>query len=475
MNAEARPGKVASSVGFLGRHPWLTSGFIIVLCTLAFYIAVEWRAELRWRRYAAEARARGTKLHRTDFVWPPIQPEENFAELPLLKIPLKGKALTPPLRLPSEADFPHKRPGDDWNEWREYFHDAGFLADYSDDPVRDVARALDHYAPQIQQWREWSRTRTQCQLSDVSDVQEMVFSNLREASTIFLLRLRAHLALRDSAEACSDFENGMQVCRALSNDPFGWSQRYRVVLMDLLLSSLGAGLRDHCWAEPELKNLDANLAVIRPWEDYCFALGCARCSFNEGLEESMNTSIRERIHAARGLLDAQQGRMEMCLELLTRSVFRDNELRLNRYCDEMAVPSAARGQTFDPDRPRPSAPRNTTGSFNREYYSLSVMGGETYPAMEYKYIKLQISLDEARLAVALERFRRARGAFPQALAELVPEFLPALPIDVYAHAPYHYRRIGATSFQLYSVGVTREDDGQPPPSALWPFSPVEVP
>ena len=40
-----------------------------------------------------------------------------------------------------------------------------------------------------------------------------------------------------------------------------------------------------------------------------------------------------------------------------------------------------------------------------------------------------------------------------------PSFIAAAPNDVYASAPYRYRRIGETSFQLYGVGKNRKDDG----------------
>jgi len=68
------------------------------------------------------------------------------------------------------------------------------------------------------------------------------------------------------------------------------------------------------------------------------------------------------------------------------------------------------------------------------------------------------NLDAARTAVALARFRRQHGSWPQTLDELVPSFLSEIPKDQFDGLPLKYR-IGATSPVLYSVGNDREDGG----------------
>ena len=60
--------------------------------------------------------------------------------------------------------------------------------------------------------------------------------------------------------------------------------------------------------------------------------------------------------------------------------------------------------------------------------------------MGNKYAFTQTSLDQARLAIAIERCRIARGAIPETLAELVPDFIAELPRDVYTGQPMIYRR-----------------------------------
>lgn len=67
-------------------------------------------------------------------------------------------------------------------------------------------------------------------------------------------------------------------------------------------------------------------------------------------------------------------------------------------------------------------------------------------------------LDVARTVVALERSRRATGNWPASLDELIPEFLPALPLDRFVGKPLGYVvRDGEPV--LYGAGADLDDDG----------------
>ena len=67
-------------------------------------------------------------------------------------------------------------------------------------------------------------------------------------------------------------------------------------------------------------------------------------------------------------------------------------------------------------------------------------------------------LDLARMAVVLEQHRARHGQYPDALDAVAPDLGGALPVDPFTGEPYHYEPSG-DSFQLYSVGSNRVDDG----------------
>ena len=70
----------------------------------------------------------------------------------------------------------------------------------------------------------------------------------------------------------------------------------------------------------------------------------------------------------------------------------------------------------------------------------------------------QTRLELAATACAFERFRLARGDFPQTLDALVPQFADALPLDPCGEGPLRYRREAAGRFLLYGVGWNQTDD-----------------
>lgn len=66
--------------------------------------------------------------------------------------------------------------------------------------------------------------------------------------------------------------------------------------------------------------------------------------------------------------------------------------------------------------------------------------------------------DAALTAIALELYRRRNGAYPARLDDLVPNCLPALPIDRFDGQPLRYLLTDDGPL-LYSVGADRIDDG----------------
>jgi hypothetical protein len=61
-------------------------------------------------------------------------------------------------------------------------------------------------------------------------------------------------------------------------------------------------------------------------------------------------------------------------------------------------------------------------------------------------------------AVAVARYRHDHaGNLPSSLEQLIPDYLPAVPIDPYNGAALAYRQ-DASGFKIYSVGVNRKDD-----------------
>ncbi|MCL4693744.1 MAG: hypothetical protein KJ060_14685 [Candidatus Hydrogenedentes bacterium] len=74
--------------------------------------------------------------------------------------------------------------------------------------------------------------------------------------------------------------------------------------------------------------------------------------------------------------------------------------------------------------------------------------------------RIRTQFDIARAAIAVERYRLASGVLPDTLQQLVPNYLAEVPMDYYAefNEPLGYRRLGDTSYVVYSIGQDRQDD-----------------
>jgi hypothetical protein len=68
-------------------------------------------------------------------------------------------------------------------------------------------------------------------------------------------------------------------------------------------------------------------------------------------------------------------------------------------------------------------------------------------------------LDQTIVACALERYRLAKGKYPETLENLAPQFIDRLPLDVCSGRPLKYRLLQDGWFALYGVGWNETDDG----------------
>ncbi len=93
-----------------------------------------------------------------------------------------------------------------------------------------------------------------------------------------------------------------------------------------------------------------------------------------------------------------------------------------------------------------------------KYYILSEL---LLPSLSRVLVKEAENLAFTRIstsALAVEHFRLIHHRLPTELGEVVPEFLPALPVDPFDGAPLRYRQL-AKGYVVYSVGQDGHDDG----------------
>jgi hypothetical protein len=76
-------------------------------------------------------------------------------------------------------------------------------------------------------------------------------------------------------------------------------------------------------------------------------------------------------------------------------------------------------------------------------------------------IRTQMYIAGTKAAIAVERHRLAHGSYPASLAELVPAYLPTVPVDQFDGKALRYKVVDGKPL-LYSVGCDGVDNGGTP-------------
>jgi len=90
----------------------------------------------------------------------------------------------------------------------------------------------------------------------------------------------------------------------------------------------------------------------------------------------------------------------------------------------------------------------------------------TYASLFSKAATFHALQRVAQTAVALRLYRRERGHYPERLDELVPKYLPSVPVDPFDGKPLRYKRLGR-GFKVWSIGRNMKDEGGVEKRPLW--------
>lgn len=99
-----------------------------------------------------------------------------------------------------------------------------------------------------------------------------------------------------------------------------------------------------------------------------------------------------------------------------------------------------------PDRPAP------------KLYVVSDLFFDSTPSLYRTVARSQARKRVVLTGIAVQRFRNARGTFPEQLSDLLPEFLAEVPTDPMDGQRLRYRVEGGGAI-IYSIGKDRVDDG----------------
>jgi hypothetical protein len=457
----------------------LASIAVWVLTLLVLAVVTEnWLGARAWRSAVAEMRAADEPVEPAQVIPPPASDAENFAAIPLFR-PLfdvevaagpvvdllaeqvprdpAGKARLEQLTVPAVASA----------NWR-----AGQLADLAawardqkipegdGSPGAAILRELAKFDPELDALREAvgrTRSRFPIRYEDHVSARLPHLQVLMNFERILEVRTLAELSESDATGAHRDLLLGCALEEAPREEPLLISSLVRIACLELLMAPLWEALAHHQWDEAQLASLDAALQRMDFVAAFQFAI--------RGERVVMCTQALDAIKKDPRLLllsDSASPRQPnwglRAVSLVVPDGWIDfNKAALSRVYGELIGAADPAAHRFHPQQIEQVAERFKQQRAANRYNPRRALAQMVFPAVSQsglRFASAQATVDLARTAIALERYRLAHGVWPESLAAL-----PRVPVDVIGGAPLHYRHEPDGAFTVYSIGWNERDDG----------------
>lgn len=341
-------------------------------------------------------------------------------------------------------------------------------------PAADVLLALSKYNSAIEELRQASRlplSRFPLNYATNNPGEIITPHHAFLKGSAMALRLRAIAELSDgqAENALADVRLILYLAGSIDNEPLTWSMSLRMALVDCAIQPIWEGLARRQWPEEQLAVLERELAGFDATSDYSRVLRSDLAWILKLLDYLRTERMANSITCMCGDTIFWP---TLAYRLSPSGWFYMNKVTA-AHCFQAALPtSAEQGQRIlSPDigrRFRKIETLEWSSHLPPHNWALSLI-----PPLEREAnhcARTQTSVDLARLACALERYRRANGNYPESLNALAPAFIQKFPHDIINGQPLHYRRTRDGNFLLYSVGWNEhDDDGIPDPAGALAF------
>ncbi len=469
----------------LARYARRTLLTLVVLATLVagFVIEENWRGGRAWQEYAARQAALGDPVD----VFPApssLPPERNFMKTPVLDRVLFAQDGSEELEVFERMGSP-KVPGGSFQAWRAgRLSDLAAVAGIKTPEGADAAAARAAYLAGadailaanaqaemlavLEELRQAVPARTESQVVRPVAITRAMPPDVPLPRLLVVRNLSSRLAVDACAALASGrHEQGWLDAMALVRLTRGFTDLPDGCLLESMAGGLFAQYVSQpvyeawvrrSWTEAQWTRLQEELAKVTPLRSLERSLRVERAFVVNSFE---NVPVRKILlqNTASGETYPWWARS---LEFIPGWVYR-NKIAA---AEDLNQRTALLGQSSTPgflarlreDDARRERLRGPTTPAN----VLMQAATPDYRKVTDSALRAESTVALTRAVCALERHRLARGQYPETLAELVPAFLAAVPIDVIDGQPLRYRRLADGTFKLYSIGLNgTDDDGAP--------------
>jgi hypothetical protein len=273
-------------------------------------------------------------------------------------------------------------------------------------------------------------------------------------------RAKCHLLAGQPEEALRDLTLVHDVCKVLHSRPTGpltlLGAMIEIAVTGLYADTAACGMRLKVWRDSDLVEIQKQLGELDLLSSLAGALEVGRASYIHMLADKTAGELRDIAKAGKWkpLYVASflpRGWLYLNLETYAR--------REQGVLDALDLPHGL----ISPGKTDEVARQSAKDSHIRPDNFLED-GIPNYRRALITCARNQSLANEGYLSCALERYRLARGQYPETLDALVPQFAQKIPCDIVNGKPLRYQRSADGQFLLYSVGWNEKDDaGQPGP------------
>ena len=268
-------------------------------------------------------------------------------------------------------------------------------------------------------------------------------------------RSAARVATGDTVGAAEDIDTILRLAELTGEDPTFIGYMVRVAIESIAFGAFWDGTVLHAWSDAQLAAFQQRFDGLKQRDSLVKAFRGERLFGKTGFELTREGRLNPETPGA-----ADGGGAMPKAWLLQNQAYHSRVLdevvdALQRCDPERGI--AAKGSIWETER----ISQTVFDTAGRRFHPYRILTHMLLPALAKFHIKADRSLTTSRLAITvagLERHRLATGSYPKALGDLVPKWVPTVPLDPMDGQPLRYRLNADGTFTLYSVGTNQTDD-----------------
>ena len=295
------------------------------------------------------------------------------------------------------------------------------------------------------------------------------FITMRTAVQISAERAQCYLLVGRPEAAWHELSLVHDLCRILMVKPSGKPITLVGAMIDVAIAGLYAGIvedgvRLHAWREPQLLAIEQQLRETELLAPVVEAFREERAATLRTFEITRRGELVKLFNfgASRGTWRSRlnDAAATVFLTAMPRGWFFQNMALGAGVQQELLGSVDSTNQLVRPSRAERYYHEVQARLKRRSPYNfLVVISLPNFLRAVQTAARNQTLVNQAGVACALERYRLARGQYPNTLDLLTPQFVEKLPHDLIGGRPLQYRRTSEGGYLLYSVGWDEKDDG----------------